>query len=216
MTYRSVIFDFDGTIADTLDEARKVYNHLALEYALRQVGAEEVPDLRHFSLKELLSHLGIPKHRVPILLVRATSLLRANIGRIPLIPGMATLLPALRDRAHCFGILTSNTASNVELFLDAHSLTELFRFVSSTSKLSGKAKHLRAIQKTFSIRGEEILYVGDEIRDIRAAKKAGVAMAAVTWGFNSRASLEREEPDYLIDSPAQLLDLVAPSSTTAV
>ena len=183
---------------------------------MREVGAEEIPALRHFSLKELLPHLGIPKRHVPMLLARGTSLLRSNIGGLPLIPGMAALLPALRDRAHCFGILTSNAATNVEVFLESHALTGLFRFISSTSKLSGKAKHLRAIQKTFSIRGEDMLYVGDEIRDIRAAKKAGVAMAAVTWGFNSRESLAREQPEFLIDAPEELLELVAPGLNLAV
>lgn len=216
MTFRSVVFDFDGTLADTLDEARRVYNVLARDFALREVGHEEVAALRHLSLKELLAHLGIPKRHVPVLLARATGMLRSNIAGMALTPGMASLLPALRGHVQCFGILTSNSVANVELFLEAHALGGLFRFVSSTSKLTGKAKHLRAIQKTFSLRGEEMLYVGDEIRDVRAAKKAGVAMAAVSWGFNSRESLAREQPEFLIDSPAELIGLVAPAAGLAV
>jgi phosphoglycolate phosphatase len=67
---------------------------------------------------------------------------------------------------------------------------------------------LRAIQKTFSVRAEEMLYVGDEIRDIKASKKAGIAIAAVTWGFNSAESLKAEAPEHVVSEPPELLDLV--------
>ena len=112
-------------------------------------------------------------------------------------------------RASAFGVLTSNATANVDLFLRANGLREYFDFISSTSKLTGKSKHLRAIQKTFSLRAQEMLYVGDEIRDIKAAKKAAIPIAAVTWGFNSTESLKTENPEHIISDPAELLGLVA-------
>jgi phosphoglycolate phosphatase len=208
MAYRTIIFDFDGTLADTLEESRRIYNLLAADYSLREVLAEELPQLRNFSLLELLDHLGIPKRRVPTLLSRGTSMMRSNISRLPLIPGIGEILPVMRSRAKSFGVLTSNAEENVDLFLKAHGLREHFDFISSTSRLTGKSGHLRAIRKTFSLHAEEMLYVGDEIRDIKAAKKAGIAMAAVTWGFNSAESLAAESPEHLIHSPEELLKLV--------
>lgn len=208
MAYRTIIFDFDGTLADTLEESRRIYNLLATDYSLRHVTAEELPQLRHFSLLELLDHLDIPKRRVPSLLSRGTSMMRGNIARLPLIPGIGEILPQMRSRAKSFGVLTSNAEENVDLFLKAHGLREHFDFISSTSRLTGKSGHLRAIRKTFSLHAEEMLYVGDEIRDIKAAKKAGVAMAAVTWGFNSPESLQAEAPEHLIHAPHELLKLV--------
>ncbi|NJM38353.1 MAG: HAD hydrolase-like protein, partial [Akkermansiaceae bacterium] len=85
---------------------------------------------------------------------------------------------------------------------------EQFDFISSTSKLTGKAKHLKAIRKTFSLRPEELLYIGDELRDVKASQKAGIPVAAVTWGFNSRESLAASEPNYIFDSPADFLQLL--------
>lgn len=208
MAYRTIIFDFDGTLADTLEESRRIYNVLAPDYKLRPVTAEELPGLRHFSLLELLDHLDIPKRRVPALLSRGTALMRGNITRLPLIPGIAEILPEMRSRAEAFGILTSNATANVDLFLRAHGLRQYFDFVSSTSKLTGKSKHLKAIQKTFSVKAQEMLYVGDEIRDIKASKKAGIAVAAATWGFNSTESLRAESPDHVISTPGELLELV--------
>jgi len=208
MAYRTIIFDFDGTLADTLEESRRIYNLLAADYSLREVLAEELPQLRNFSLLELLDHLGIPKRRVPTLLSRGTSMMRANISRLPLISGIGAILPEMRARVKSFGVLTSNAEENVDLFLKAHGLREHFDFISSTSRLTGKSGHLRAIRKTFSLHAEEMLYVGDEIRDIKASKKAGIDMAAVTWGFNSAESLAAETPAHIIHSPEELLALV--------
>ena len=208
MAYRTIIFDFDGTLADTLEESRRIYNLLAADYSLREVLAEELPRLRNFSLLELLDHLGIPKRRVPTLLSRGTSMMRSNISRLPLIPGIGAILPEMRSRAKSFGVLTSNAEENVDLFLKAHGLREHFDFISSTSRLTGKSGHLRAIRKTFSLHAEEMLYVGDEIRDIKASKKAAIAMGAVTWGFNSAESLPAESPEHLIREPHELLKLV--------
>lgn len=208
MAYRTIIFDFDGTLANTLEESRRIFNELASDYNLREVGLDELHDLRHMSLKELLSHLNIPKRRVPSIIARGTSMMRANITKLPLIQGIGEVIPKLRRSSDSFGILTSNASTNVDLFLRAHGLREHFDFISSTSKLTGKAKHLRAIRKTFSMNAHEMLYVGDEIRDVKASKKAGIPVAAVTWGFNSPEVLSSHHPDHLIHHPDEFLELV--------
>lgn len=208
MRYRILVFDFDGTIADTLGETRLIFNRLAPDYGLREVAEHELDHLRHLSLKALLDHLEIPKRRVPALISRGTGMMRANITSLPLIPGMAEVLVELRRHVHSFGILTSNAPANVDLFLRSHGLRDTFDFISSTSKLTGKAKHLRAIRKTFSLRPEQLLYIGDELRDVKASQKAGIPIAAVSWGFNSRESLAAAEPDYLFDQPAGFLQLL--------
>lgn len=208
MKYRSLIFDFDGTIADTLGESRRIFNELAPDYGIRQVEEHEIADLRHLSLKEILSVLNIPKRRVPSIIARGTGMMRANIDRLQLIDGMKNALTEIRNHTDSFGILTSNTTANVDVFLRNHGLRDLFEFVSSTSKLTGKARHLRAIRKTFSLKNNEMLYIGDELRDVKAAQKANIPHAAVSWGFNSRKSLEKAKPTYLIDHPEEFVRLL--------
>ncbi len=117
-------------------------------------------------------------------------------------------MPELRKQSDHFGILTSNSVENVELFLKHHGLQDVFSFVSSTSKLTGKAKHLRSICRTFSIEADDIIYIGDEIRDVKAAKKAGVPVAAVGWGFNSPEALVGANPNFLFHEPTELHGLV--------
>jgi len=209
MKYRALIFDFDGTIADTLGETWKIFNELAADYGIRQVGEHEIEGLRHLSLKQILTELNIPKRRVPSIIARGTGMMRANIDRLQLIGGMKEALGELRNHTESFGILTSNSTANVDVFLRNHGIRDLFEFVSSTSKLTGKARHLRAIRKTFSLKHAEMLYVGDELRDVKAAQKAGIPHAAVTWGFNSRESLEKAKPTHLLDTPEEFLRLMA-------
>ena len=209
MIYKTLVFDFDGTIADTLGETRLIFNRLAPEYGIREVAEHELDHLRHLSLSALLDHLDIPKRRVPTLIARGTGMMRGNITRLQMIAGMSEVLIELRRHVHSFGILTSNATANVDLFLRTHGMREQFDFISSTSKLSGKAKHLKAILKTFSLRPGELLYIGDELRDVKASQKAGVPIAAVTWGFNSRAALTDSKPDYLFDRPVDFLRLLA-------
>lgn len=209
MKYRMMVFDFDGTIADTLGETRHIFNQLAPDFGLNPVEEHELDQLRHLSLKQLIKHLGIPKRRVPVLLSRGTGLMRANIHRLQPIAGMDSALLELRRHVHSFGILTSNATANVDAFLRNHGLRDHFEFISSTSKLTGKSKHLRAIRKTFSLRNEELLYVGDELRDVKASQKARIPVAAVTWGFNSRESLAAMAPDHLFDHPEEFLRLIS-------
>ena len=203
MKYRALVFDFDGTIADTLAESRSIFNELAPDYGIRQVQEDEIAELRHLSLKEIVSHLGIPKSRVPVIIARGTTMMRKNIDRLQLISGMREALTEMRGLTDNFGILTSNSTSNVDIFLTNHGLREMFDFISSTSKLTGKARHIRAIRKTFSLKNEEMLYIGDELRDVKAAQKANIPHVAVSWGFNSRESLAAAKPTYLIDHPSE-------------
>lgn len=206
MKYRALIFDFDGTIADTLDETRRIYNILAPTYGYRQVTEDEVSDLRHLSLSDILTVLKIPKRRVPGLIHKGTTMMRSNMDQLKLIKGMKNTLEELKNHSEIFGILTSNVPSNVECFLKQHGINDLFQFISSTSKLTGKARHLKSIRKTFSLKYDEMIYIGDELRDMKAAQKAKIPHAAVTWGFNSRESLAQMNPTYLLDSPNDFLD----------
>ena len=95
MKYRALIFDFDGTIADTLGETRRIFNELAPDYGIRQVEEHEIHGLRHLSLKQILAELKIPKRRVPSIIARGTGMMRANIDRLELIGGMKDALTEL-------------------------------------------------------------------------------------------------------------------------
>jgi len=205
--FRALIFDFDGTIADTMEHALGVFNDLAGEYGLRRLEVADVHDAKHMSLRELVRFIGIPAWRVPALLTKGKRMLNMRMNRIAPIEGMPEVLHALAGRVPQLGIVTSNSSDNVNKFLSAHGL-DCFQFVCSASTLMGKAKYLKKIIRDHHCDHEELLYVGDEIRDIEAAHQARLPVAAVTWGFNSANVLEAALPDYLLTHPRQLLDIV--------
>lgn len=208
MKPRLIAFDFDGTIADTLGEVHRIFNEMAPEFGLKEVHEDDVKDLRRHSINQLLEELGASKLQLPALLSKGARLLKSRIEHIELIEGMRETIVALQPKVEHFGILTSNTSENVELFLKHHGLEDLFQFISSKSKLSGKAKHLKSILRTFSLEAKEMLYVGDEIRDVKACQKVGIPIAAVSWGFNAKEALAELKPDYLFDRPAELVELI--------
>ena len=207
MIYKTIIFDFDGTIADTMEEGRRIFNVIAPDYGIRQIDREEMEGFRSLSINQFIDAMKIPKTRIPLFIARGTLMMRRSIGGLPLIAGVGEILPQLRARVDRFGILTSNAVDNVELFLDSHGIRGLFDFVSSTSKLTGKSRYLNGTRKQYKLKAEEMLYVGDEVRDLKAAKKAGIPCAGVTWGFNTREALAAESPDHLLDTPAEFLRL---------
>jgi phosphoglycolate phosphatase len=106
------------------------------------------------------------------------------------------------------GIVSSNSKDIIIDTLKKDNIENLFEFVYSESSLFGKHLVLKKMCKKHNINPLDVIYVGDEDRDIIAAKKAGIKNIAVTWGFNSKEKLSRENPDYLVDSPMQILEVL--------
>lgn len=201
-----LIFDFDGTIADTLHHLVDIGNRLSDEFNFRRIETQEIDDLKGKTAMEITHHLQVPFLKIPAIVARARKELNQNIHSIKIVEGLEKVLTDLKALGHHIGILTTNSANNVHQFLENHRI-DVFDFISTTSQIWGKAASLtRLIQKN-NFHPGQIIYVGDETRDIEAAKKAGIRVAAVTWGYNSREVLKAHRPDYLIHHPRELLDL---------
>lgn len=204
---RCVLFDFDGTLGDTFEAGVEILNTLAGEFGFRGLPPGEVEHARDLSTRELMRHLGIPQMKLHRISKRGTEEITKRIMAIRPFPGVPEMLRELDGREITLGVLTSNSEQNVRTFLSNHGL-EVFDFIKSSSKLLGKSRVLRALMKEHGFSAREILFVGDELRDIEAAQESGVHMAAVTWGYNSSAALEAAGPDYMIDDPMGICRLV--------
>jgi phosphoglycolate phosphatase len=199
-----LIFDFDGTIADTFDAALAILNKLAVEFGFRSLEPKDLERARDMRTRQLMKFLGIPTRKMRRLAKRGSEELHALIHSIQPLPGMPEALRELQTLGYSLGIITSNNEVNVQIFLRSHGL-ELFKFVRCSSKLLGKARMIRSVIRREHVRAADILFVGDETRDIEAAKKVGIRIAAVTWGYNSRRSLEAMKPDFVFESPGELV-----------
>ena len=204
---RYVLFDFDGTLADTFSAGIEILNVLASEFGFRPLPPGEVSLARDLSTRGLMKHLGIPRMKLPQISKRGTEEIGKRIDSIVPLPEMQELVKKLHAMGFRLGILTSNSEANVRAFLKNHDL-EVFDFIKSSSKLLGKASVLRRLMKEFHIKPREIFFIGDELRDIEAAQETGVHIAAVTWGYNSQEALAAASPDYLFMKPSEVIDLL--------
>ena len=153
-------------------------------------------------------HHGISVWRLPRLVRLFHAAAAEGIEQLKLYPGLIETLAAFRDGGVRLGILSSNRDDNIRRCLRVNGAEEFFAFVVGYPRLFGKGKALRRILRAERADSSEVLYVGDEVRDIDAARKARVASAAVTWGFHTEHLLRASHPDHVIDNPAALCELV--------
>ncbi|MGH8048612.1 MAG: HAD-IA family hydrolase [Chthoniobacterales bacterium] len=203
---RVMIFDFDGTIGDTFRQGLEILNRMAPDFGYRKLEGDEVELARGMTTRQLMRHLGISNRKLPSIASRGVRELRSRIGEVQPIAGVPEVLRALHAQGRRLGIVTSNSEENVGIFLKNHGL-EIFDFVRSSSRLLGKAREIRAAMKAQKFGPEDVLFVGDETRDIEACKRAGIRCAAVTWGYNLRDSLAAQNPYCIFDAPQELLSV---------
>lgn len=197
------IFDFDGTVADSFAESLLSYNRVAPRLRLRPARDEELPALRKMTAGQLLHTLGIPMWKLPRLMIAVRADLHDHFHSVAPIPGIADALADL-VRAGChLAIVTSNSEENVRNFLIRHGI-DSFETVVAGASIFGKGTRLKRLLKSARADGALSVYVGDTVPDIRAAREAGVAAVAVTWGFNDKQALAAETPDALADSTPDL------------
>ena len=202
-----VVFDFDGTVADSFAESLAAYNRVAPRLRLRCVAPAEVPELRRLGAGQLLGALGIPMWKLPRLMIAVRADLMDHFDCVAPVPGIG---PALRELAKTplrLAIVTSNSKANVLAFLARHDL-EVFGTVVAGTSVFGKAARLRRLLKAAGTDADSSVYVGDTTPDVRAAREAGATAVAVTWGFTAREPLATESPDSLLESPAELPDAI--------
>lgn len=208
MTQKVIIFDFDGTIADTVDALVNVANRLAVEFGYIQITPEELAILRNLTSREIIKYAGISVFKIPFLVKKVKSELKNKIPDLKPIIGIQESLSELKRQGYRLGIITSNSQDNVSEFLKINNLDNLFEFVYSGVTIFGKTTIINNVLRQKQLKPQEVIYVGDETRDIEASKKSNIKVVAVTWGFNSYEVLSRQKPDYLINHPRELLDVV--------
>ena len=204
----TLIFDFDGTLADSLDQSRQVGNVLAPRFGLQPVSLETFAALRELTVAEIQKQLKIPTWKIPLFLFFFRREMLQRLPSLNCVEGMPNVLKQLQEKQVQLGILTSNTLSNVNAFLEHHQLRSYFQFVDGGVRILGKGQRLRRLLKQNNLDPRYVFYVGDEIRDVLAAQQVGIQSVAVTWGFNTSEALRSLQPTFLIDHPLQLLEII--------
>lgn len=203
---KMVIFDFDGTIADTEKWSLDIYNTLAKKYGYRTYTLEEFEEIKKHPIPKIITMLDIPYRKIFTLLKEGQKILKKNINSVePFNDNIKNILDAIKKQTGTIGFISSNTKKNIRRFCKNKKIS--VDFIRS-SPLFTKEIMIQSIMRNYKVKPHEVIYVGDEVRDIESSKKAGVYMAAATWGYNSRELLSQAKPDFLIDDISELLNII--------
>jgi phosphoglycolate phosphatase len=205
--FKLVVWDFDGTLADSLPTAVRIFNRLAPEMGFKPL--EDVNAARGLSMRQFLRQQGISLWRLPRLVRKYHAAAAEEADKLKLAAGLAETLTAIAGSGVRLGVLSSNREDNIRRCLRANGAEGHFAFVVGYPRLFGKAKALKRILRAELMTRADVLYVGDELRDVEAAKKAGVRVAAVTWGFHTVELLRTGAPDFVVSDPCELVGLAA-------
>jgi phosphoglycolate phosphatase len=205
---RHILFDFDGTLVDSRALLIKLYNEMAVQHHFRIIRDQDLALLRSLSISERMEHLGVPVLQIPKLAMAGRLRYQENIRTLHIVPGMKEVIARLSAQGIKSSILSSNSAGNIRLFLKNNKLDDAFKEIVSAKHVFGKHHSIRKIMKQWGTAPYQMIYVGDELRDIEACKKLGVPIIAVTWGYDSPQLLHTGDPDYVVNSPAELLKII--------
>ncbi|HXK52910.1 HAD-IA family hydrolase [Candidatus Nomurabacteria bacterium] len=205
--YKNIIFDFDGTIADSFNFLLKVVNSNPSKYGIDGIDANEIPKLRSLSMRYIFREFNINVFKIPRFVKMLREEMRNNLSDLALIEGMAEIISGLQSHGYKIYILTSNDRRIVTAYLKMHKISGILDIYSGR-KLFKKHRLIKKMLRKKHLRKKETLYVGDEIRDIVACEKAGIDIASVTWGFNDSATLAKKSPKFLVDTPEQLKNVI--------
>ena len=142
--YRLVVFDFDGTLADSFDWFCGVLNGVADRYGFRRVLPEETETLRGLPAAAIIRHLGVPRWKLPAIARHMHALAARDIDRLRLFPDVPRMLASLAAAGVGLAVLSSNTRANVERVMGPANAGLIGHYACGAS-LFGKARRLERL-----------------------------------------------------------------------
>jgi len=195
--YSLVIFDLDGTLADSFPWFRRHVNGVADRFAFRRIADEDVESLRHADSREILTRLEVPTWKLPAIARHMRRLKAQHIQDIPLFDGAEAMLRTLSQAGFRLALVSSDSEANARQQLGE--LAALFSHFDCGASIFGKARKFRRVVKRTGLAPDAVIAIGDEVRDIEAARSVGIACGAVRWGFASSEALRARAPDLMFE-----------------
>lgn len=206
MPYSLAIFDLDGTLIDSFPWFLRTINDVADRFGFRRVRDEDVEVLRHASTREILSRLEVPVWKLPAIARYARRLKGEAAAEISLFAGAEAMLRALAGNGVQLALVTSDSEANARAKLGASAA--LFSHFDCAASVFGKPAKFRRVIRQASVVPQNVISIGDEVRDIEAARAVGIACGAVSWGYAAPAALQALAPDYMFAEMDEIADAV--------
>jgi phosphoglycolate phosphatase len=208
MRYRLVIFDFDGTLADSFPWFCRILNDVADRFGFRRTEPHEIDALRTMGARDLMRHFGIPAWKMPFIAHHIRKRKSNELEQTRLFDGVDRMLRELSDAGIALALVTSNSEANARTILGADNANLIHAYECGVSMFGKASRFRKVLRRTGTLAGEAIC-IGDEIRDLEAARKAGIAFGAVTWGYTVPEALIAHAPAMVFRSVAEIADRLA-------
>jgi phosphoglycolate phosphatase len=214
MPYSLAIFDLDGTLVDSFPWFKRTINDVADRFGFRRVNEDELEWIRAASTHEILAHLQLPLWKVPAVARYMRRLKAEQTANTPLFEGVPAMLQTLADRRVKLALVTSDSQANAKRKLG--DCAALISHYDCAASLFGKPARFRRIIRRSGIDKAHIIAIGDEVRDIEAARSVGIACGSVAWGYAAPQALRALQPDFMFERMEDIArDLLAPHSPVA-
>jgi phosphoglycolate phosphatase len=218
---RTVLFDLDGTLADTAPDLAFALNQVLVEQGREPLPFDTIrPVVSHGAVE--LTRLGFeidPEHPdFPHLYQRLLDIYLANIAReTSLFPGMIELLNSIEENNMNWGVITNKPARFTEPLMDALNLSERAACIVSGDTCENRKPHPESILHGCQLAGSEAaqcVYIGDAQRDIEAGNRAGMKTIVALFGYIGADDVPHDwQADALLNSPRDIADWIAENCT---
>lgn len=212
MNFETIIFDYDGTLADTAPLIVHVTKETLKHFGIYDVSEDLVRSNIGLPLVDCLrldGNLNNAQAEEAVVVYRR--IFAESLDDTVYFPGVAETLVRLHSRGIRMGIATSRSTGSLHAMLDSHNLRQYFTaIVTVDDNLAAKPAPDMALEvlRQLGSSADTALMVGDTTFDLEMGRRAGCRTCGVTYGNHSRARLRETSPDYLIDAFNELLRIV--------
>ncbi len=211
--FKNIAFDFDGTLADSFYLAREYYDIAAKDSGIKGLTSSEIDKLRNtkFSLRygfNLLLNNKVNALGVLRLVKNLIEELLFNKQRLELFKGADAFLNELKNAGVNIFLVTYNQKRIVDSTLEKYNCKDVFNQIYQVDLWKSKSNTIKSLLEDHKINPNDIVFVGDEIRDVASAHEAGIKAIAVEWGFNTPKILRESKPEWQVKSFNELSKLL--------
>lgn len=205
--FKTVIFDFDGTIVDSGQVVFDLFNEFADKYNYKKIPQSESDRIRALTVKERFKEYEVPILKVPMLTMDVIKKYKKSIPTLEVNQGMREVLKKLNELGIKLVMISANSKENIEKFLKLNDM-EYFDEIIQSSRMFGRNVTINNYMKNHQVAKDEIILIADEHRDIVAAKKSDIRIISVTWGYDLEELLAKSNPDFLVRKPEDIMDII--------
>ena len=206
-----IIFDFDGTLANSFPWVLNILDELAAKFNAIPLDPAKLDEIKDYPPREILKMHNVPIWKLPAILRFTRSRMRTNGESIHCFEGVSAMLKRIHEQDIRMALVTTNTCETVRNVLGDDSYN-LFHLFEDRVSIFGKPAALKRIVRKSGLEKSQMLAIGDEIRDIEAAKKVNIPFGAVSWGFTSLEAMLSRDPEHIFTEIDQILDVLGGDS----